>query len=68
MLSRLTVRDGQKPEQARREFDGMLGVRDWPVNGPVRPSDGLRDQSAPWWWESDEEASQGFLAAMGVNL
>jgi hypothetical protein len=27
-----------------------------------------RDSTAPWWWDSAEEASQSFLASMGVNL
>jgi hypothetical protein len=26
------------------------------------------DEGAPWWWDGDEEASQSFLAAQGVQL
>jgi len=68
MVQRLTVRDKETPERARKRFDGRLGVRAWTAPGtrpkPVKP----RDPRAPWWWESAEDASQSFLTAMGVTL
>lgn len=68
MVQRLTVREGESPERARRRFDGQLGVRAWTTPGtrekPVQP----RDPKAPWWWDGAEDASQTFLRSMGVNL
>jgi hypothetical protein len=55
-------------ERERAELDGALGVAGWP--GPAhrwRPS-APREPGAPSWWHGDEEASQSFLAAMGVRL
>lgn len=59
----------RKPEVIRREFDHLLGVDQW--EAPMTPAyarDSQRDPGAPSWWVSDEEASQSFLAAMGVRL
>jgi hypothetical protein len=43
-------------------------VAGWPTptvaGRPARP----RPVGVPEWWDDDEEASQGFLAAMGVQL
>lgn len=68
MVQRLTVRERETPERARKRFDGQLGVRAWATPGtqpkPVQP----RDPKAPWWWEGAEDASQTFLRSMGVNL
>jgi hypothetical protein len=52
---------------AREQLDSDLGVRQWgtvtaPAATPVIESD------APAWWHGDEEASESFLAAMGVTL
>jgi hypothetical protein len=68
MLARLNVREGQTEEQARAAFDAELGVSLWHVPGrkPTEPEP--RDPAAPWWWQGDEDASQGFLASMGVTL
>ncbi len=68
MLQRMPVRDGQSLEDARRVFDDQLGVSGWgtPAHG-VREVE-MRDPGIPWWWTSAEDASQSFLAAMGVNL
>lgn len=55
-------------EQDRRQsIDNDLGVSAWP--GPIphyRPMPVI--PGAPAWWVGEEEASQGFLAAVGVQL
>ena len=68
MIKRIDFdQEGKKPGQIRREFDSDLMVRDWETPGHhIRPE--LAEQGAPGWWEGDEEASQGFLASMGVVL
>lgn len=68
MLERLVIKEGQKPEAARRQFDASLSVGGWPVPGREHRSAEPRDPGAPWWWEGAEDASQGFLKSMGVVL
>lgn len=69
MLQRLIVRDGQSEEQARARFDADLGVSAWAVPGrDRRPMQPKADDGAPWWWHGAEDASQSFLASMGVTL
>lgn len=69
MLQRLVVRDGQTEEQARARFDADLGVSAWAAPGQTRkPVQPKRDDGAPWWWTGAEDASQSFLASMGVTL
>ena len=68
MLQRVNVREGQTAEQARKRFDGQLGVRAWATPGTEARELEPRDPKAPWWWDNAEEASSSFLAAMGVNL
>ncbi|KAB2976045.1 hypothetical protein F8R89_31050 [Streptomyces sp. SS1-1] len=69
MLQRLNVRDGQTEEQARARFDADLGVSAWALPGRERREiEPQQDPGAPWWWRGAEDASQGFLASMGVTL
>jgi len=68
MLQRLNVRDGQTEEQARAKLDADLGVSAWALPGRSRREMEPVDNRAPWWWHGAEDASQGFLAAMGVTL
>lgn len=69
MLQRLIIRDGQTEEQARAKFDADLGVSAWAVPGRERRHvQQTPDDGAPWWWTGAEDASQSFLAAMGVSL
>lgn len=69
MLQRLIVHDGQSEEQARAKFDADLGVSAWATPGRERrPVQQTPDDGAPWWWTGAEDASQSFLAAMGVSL
>lgn len=68
MLQRLNVRENDKPDTARKRFDGQLGVRAWTIPGAEHQTPEPRDPKAPWWWEGAEDASQSFLASMGVNL
>ncbi len=68
MVQRLSVRENEKPETARKRFDGQLAVRAWTTPGTRDKTPDPRDPRAPWWWDGDEDASQSFLTAMGVNL
>lgn len=69
MLQRLIVREGQTEAQARARFDADLGVSAWALPGRERRDiEPQPDTGAPWWWSGAEDASQSFLASMGVNL
>lgn len=69
MLQRLIIRDGQTEEAARAKFDADLGVSAWASPGHDRRTvEPTPDDGAPWWWTGAEDASQSFLAAMGVTL
>ncbi len=68
MVKRLTVRDRQSPEDARKAFDLRLGVAAWRVPGKTPVEAETVDPRAPWWWTGSEDASQTFLASMGVDL
>jgi hypothetical protein len=69
MLQRLIVHDGQTEEQARARFDADLGVSAWALPGRERRDvEHKPDDGAPWWWQGSEDASQSFLASMGVTL
>ena len=69
MLQRLIVHDGQTEEQARARFDADLGVSAWALPGRERrEAEPVQDPGAPWWWHGSEDASQSFLASMGVTL
>ncbi|MFI7293953.1 hypothetical protein [Streptomyces sp. NPDC050121] len=68
MVQRLSPRENDKPGDARKRFDGQLDVRAWTVPASEDKEPTPRDPNAPWWWDNAEEASQSFLAAMGVNL
>ena len=64
MVQRLAVRENEKPETARKRFDGQLGVRDWATPGTELKETAPRDPNAPkvpWWWDSAEDASQPFM-------
>jgi hypothetical protein len=68
MTQRLTIREGQTAEAARRQFDGQLGVSAWATPSQPMSEPEPRDVGAPWWWEGAEEASDSFLTSMGVTL
>lgn len=68
MLQRLNIRDNEKPETARRRFDGQLAVRAWSRPGHPMTEADPQQQGTPWWWSGAEDASQSFLTAMGVTL
>jgi hypothetical protein len=69
MLQRLNVREGQTEEQARARFDADLGTSAWALPGrEPREAQPQTDPGAPWWWAGAEDASQSFLASMGVSL
>jgi hypothetical protein len=55
-------------ERERTGLDATLGVAGWPGPGqPARTASAV-EPGAPPWWHGDEDASQSFLAAMGVRL
>jgi len=64
----MTIHDGQTGEQARARLDADLGVSAWALPGRERRQMEPVDNSAPWWWHGAEDASQSFLASMGVTL
>lgn len=69
MLQRLIVHEGQTEAQARARFDADLGVSAWALPGRERRDiEPVQDAGAPWWWTGAEDASQSFLASMGVTL
>lgn len=68
MVQRLAVRDNETPDRARQRFDGQLGVRNWASPSNELKESQPRDPKAPWWWDGPEDASQSFLASMGVTL
>lgn len=68
MLQRLVIRQGQTEEQARARFDADLGVSAWARPGRARREVQVVENNAPYWWHGAEDASQSFLASMGVTL
>jgi len=69
MIKRLDYDDEKKTaEQARKELDNMVGVKRWRVSTDVGVPEVEIDPNAPLWWDGEEEASDSFLTAMGVNL
>lgn len=56
--------DEKQPERPRQEFDHTLNVHDWNTPGGVIRR--VIVEGAPAWWRGDEDASQQFLASMGV--
>jgi hypothetical protein len=61
--------EGTTPEMAIRQLNNQLGVDAWRVPGDEKPMEmPYREPGAPVWWFGEEDASDSFLAAMGVNL
>lgn len=56
--------DEKRPEKPRYDFDNTLSVNDWTVPGGTRKR--VTVEGAPAWWTGDEDASQQFLASVGV--
>jgi hypothetical protein len=53
----------------RAELDAELGVHSWSIASGehAQPAREPVDPDAPSWWYGDEDASQSFMAAMGVQ-
>jgi hypothetical protein len=72
MLQRLDYDPGKEGdhERARKQLDAKLKVKRWRVGSDQEDpmAEVEVDEGAPWWWDGDEEASQSFLAAQGVQL
>lgn len=54
MLTRLNTRDNEKPETARRRFDGQLSVRAWATPGRPMAEPDPQAEPTPWWWDKAE--------------
>src|SRR3546814_14367382 len=54
MLTRLSVRDNEKPETARKRFDGQLAVHAWARPGHDMDDPEPRETAAPCWWKQAE--------------
>ncbi len=65
MLIRLTY-DEKNPDGPRKLLDQRLQVGAWRTLGKPKPRPVGAPDSAPSWWQGDEEASQTFLHAMGI--
>jgi hypothetical protein len=63
MLQRLSVRENEKPETARRRFDGQLGVRAWATPTREMADPDAVDANVPWWWSQAEvdQSTQLFM-------
>lgn len=63
MIQRISVRDNETADTARRRFDGQLDVRAWatPSNDLTPTSD--TDTRTPWWWNKAEadQSTQVFM-------
>jgi len=68
VISRLQYDDkGQRDYRA--ELDSSLDVASWATPLTTFKSRQIaREPGAPSWWHGEEEASESFLRAMGVNL
>lgn len=63
MLTRLNVRDKEKPETARRRFDGQLSVRAWASPGHPMADPVPEAERTPWWWDRTEaeQSAQAYM-------
>lgn len=63
MLQRLNVRENEKPDAARRRFDGQLGVRAWATPGSEATEPDPQETPTPWWWNKAEadQSSRMFM-------
>lgn len=67
MIERLDY-DSDQPERPRRELNQTLDVDAWQLPGvrPRKPQ--VVEVGQPSWWRGDEDASQSFLASMGMVM
>ena len=56
--------DDKNPERPRADFDNAVSVHSWQTPGGTFKR--VVEEGAPSWWTGDEDASQQFLASMGV--
>lgn len=68
MVQRLPYADEEEQPDPRGELlDGPLEVDTWEIPGRrSRRELGISDD-APSWWRGDEDASQSFFKAMGID-
>jgi hypothetical protein len=57
-------------EAAVGELNHKLKTKRWRVSPEDEDpyADAVVDEGAPWWWDGDEEASDSFLEAQGIQL
>jgi hypothetical protein len=54
--------------EGRNQLDAALEVASWPWAGQTPAQAQARPAGVPSWWHGEEEASQSFLAGLGINL
>lgn len=68
MVQRLPQPEKEHPDPRQEYLDGPLRVDDWAAPGEyVKPPSEDIPQGAPSWWRGDEDASQSFFKAMGID-
>lgn len=68
MIQRLPYPDEKEHSDPRAEMiDDPLRVDDWQMPGQATREQLGLPTDAPTWWRGEEEASQSFLKAMGVD-
>jgi hypothetical protein len=65
MHQRLEIKEGQREEDVRRNFDREWEVDMWRAPGQPAPEPKPVIEGAPSWWHGDEDASQSFLSSYG---
>jgi hypothetical protein len=64
--------DDDEGRRVRQQLDSDLDTFHWRVPGlnvrAPQPRAASTEPAPPAWWHGDEEASQIFLQAMGVNV
>lgn len=67
MIARLPLADRENPDP-RGDLDAQLEVHLWLTPLMQRAAyDAPNEPGAPTWWHGDEEASQTFFNAMGID-
>lgn len=66
MIERLIMKDDEHPDP-RGDLDALLNTAQWstPVTRPAVNESTLL--GAPTWWHGEEDASQSFFKAMGID-
>lgn len=66
MLQRLDYSDSEN-RNPRTDFDNTMLINDWKVPGIIEEKLAVEIPNAPDWWRGDEQASESFFKAMGIQ-